>query len=166
VRASGFLRRLGLSAAQSALFNAHVARRIGDGLLRTVIPGDVMKKWPFGGMFNAVDLAAEQARLDARETVPTGPMFGKKMFAAKDEAERREAATLADAGIPREAFAAHGKLLAGTRRYAFVYADDLSGEATAEGIVLTFTLPAGSYATVLVRELTHSDRLEAEDADE
>jgi tRNA(Glu) U13 pseudouridine synthase TruD len=38
--------------------------------------------------------------------------------------------------------------------------------ATPEGIVLTFTLPAGSYATVLVRELTHSERLEAEDADE
>jgi tRNA pseudouridine13 synthase len=165
-RVGGFLRRLGLSAAQSALFNAHIAARLADGLLRTVVSGDVMKKWPFGGMFNAVDLPAEQARLDARETVPTGPMFGKKMFAAKDEAERREAATLADAGIPREAFAAHGKLLSGTRRYAFVYADDLGGEATPEGIVLTFTLPAGSYATVLVRELTHSERLEAEDADE
>jgi tRNA(Glu) U13 pseudouridine synthase TruD len=30
---------------------------------------------------------------------------------------------------------------------------------------LTFTLPAGCYATVLVRELTHADRLEGEEGD-
>ncbi|MFO0841301.1 MAG: hypothetical protein U0797_02735 [Gemmataceae bacterium] len=34
---------------QSALFNAHVARRMSDGLFRQVLPGDVMMKWPFGG---------------------------------------------------------------------------------------------------------------------
>lgn len=165
-RVSGFLRRLGLSAAQSALFNHYLATRMSDGLVRRVLAGDVMQKWPFGGMFNAVDLPAEQARLDARETVPTGPMFGKKMFAAKDEAERREADTLADAGLTRESFAGFGKLLAGTRRYLIVYVDDLTAEPEPEGVWLSFTLPAGSYATVLVRELTHSGRLEAEDADE
>jgi tRNA pseudouridine13 synthase len=125
-----------------------------------------MQKWPFGGMFNANDLTAEQARLDAREIIPTGPMFGKKMFAALDEAARREDATLADAGLTRAAFAGFGKLLSGTRRYLFVYTDDLAAEVEPDGVRLSFTLPAGSYATVLVRELTHSDGLEAEDADE
>jgi tRNA pseudouridine13 synthase len=165
-RPSHFLRKLALSAAQSALFNHYLASRLQAGLLRRALAGDVMQKWPFGGMFNATDLTAEQARLDAREIIPAGPMFGKKMFVSLDEAAKREDATLADAGLTREAFAGFGKLLSGTRRYLFVYADDLAAEVEPEGIHLSFTLPAGSYATVLVRELTHSDGLEAEDADE
>src|SRR5947209_2007103 len=72
---SPFLRKLALSAAQSALFNHYLARRLTDGLLRRVLPGDVMAKWPFGGLFVASDLGREQARLEARETVPAGPMF-------------------------------------------------------------------------------------------
>src|SRR4051794_37636280 len=52
---SPFLRKLALSAAQSALFNHYLACRIGDGLLRKVLPGDVMAKWPFGGLFVAQD---------------------------------------------------------------------------------------------------------------
>ena len=35
-----------------------------DGLLRTVLAGDVMAKWPAGGMFTAEDVPAEQARFD------------------------------------------------------------------------------------------------------
>jgi tRNA pseudouridine13 synthase len=58
---SGFLRKLALSAAQSGLFNDYLARRMRDGLLRKVLPGDVMAKWPFGGMFVAQDVPAEQA---------------------------------------------------------------------------------------------------------
>src|SRR5205823_4872572 len=74
---SGFLRKLALSAAQSVLFNDCLGRRLADGLLRTVLAGDVMAKWPAGGMFVARELATEQARFDARETVHAGPMFGR-----------------------------------------------------------------------------------------
>src|SRR5438105_225360 len=66
---SPFLRKLALSAAQSLLFNDYLARRLTDGLLRTVLVGDVMAKWPAGGMFVADDAAVEQARFDAREIV-------------------------------------------------------------------------------------------------
>jgi tRNA pseudouridine13 synthase len=61
-----FLKKLALSAAQSALFNHALAQRMRDGLLRRVLPGDVMCKIPFGGMFVAVDVEAEQRRFDAR----------------------------------------------------------------------------------------------------
>src|SRR5262245_18162554 len=73
-RINPFLRRLALSAAQSALFNHHVARRMQDGLLRQVLDGDVMMKWPFGGIFVAKDVPAEQARFEAREIVGGGPL--------------------------------------------------------------------------------------------
>ncbi len=159
-----FLRRLALSAAQSALFNHYLAQRFRDGLLRRVVPGDVLAKWPFGGMFVAEDVVAEQARLDAREVVPAGPIFGRKMFACAGEASVREAAVLEEAGLTIQAFGAFGKLMSGTRRHTTIYLDDLSGAVEAEGVRLTFTLPAGSYATVLLREITKSERVDADEA--
>src|SRR5205823_1874350 len=69
---SPFLRKLALSAAQSALFNQYLSQRLSDGLLQRVLPGDVMAKWPFGGMFVAQDVASEQPRFDARETDHAG----------------------------------------------------------------------------------------------
>jgi tRNA pseudouridine13 synthase len=148
-----FLRKFALSAAQSVLFNHYLARRLADGLMRRVLPGDVMAKWPFGGLFVADDLPREQERFDRRETVPAGPMFGRKTFAAAGEAAAREEATLAEAGLARSSFHAFGKLLQGTRRHNLVYLDGLAAAVEPEGVRLTFTLPAGSYATVLLREV-------------
>lgn len=151
---SPFLRKLALSAAQSALFNEYLKRRLADGLLRQVLAGDVMAKWPAGGMFVASDIAAEQARLDGREIVPAGPIFGKKMFAAQAAAAEREAAVLGEAGLPGDAFRRFGKLLAGTRRHNYLYVNGLSAALEPDGVRLDFTLPSGSYATTLVREFT------------
>jgi tRNA pseudouridine13 synthase len=152
-----FLRKLALSAAQSALFNHYLARRLADGLLRRVLPGDVMAKWPFGGLFVADDVPREQERFDRRETVPAGPMFGRKTFAAAGEAAAREETTLADAGLVRSSFNGFGKLLQGTRRHNLVYLDGLAAAVEPDGVRLTFTLPAGSYATVLLREVMKTD---------
>lgn len=148
-----FLRKLALSAAQSWLFNHYLGRRQTDGLLRTILAGDVMAKWPFGGMFVAEDVAHEQARFDARETVTAGPMFGRKTFAAGGIAAEREAAVLQDAGLTANSFDGFGKLVQGTRRHNLVYLDELNAAWEPEGLRLTFALPAGSYATVLLAEL-------------
>lgn len=160
---SPFLRKLALSAAQSALFNHVLARRLEDGLLRRVLAGDVMAKWPFGGLFVAEDLPREQGRFELRETVHAGPIFGRKTFAAQAEAAEREEAALREAGLTRASFAGFGKLMQGTRRYNLVYLDGLSATIEPEGVRLTFTLPAGSYATVLLRELMKTDVTEADE---
>jgi tRNA pseudouridine13 synthase len=149
-----FLRKLALSAAQSALFNHYLASRLTDGLLRRVLPGDVMAKWPFGGMFVAQDVAREQERFDRREIVGAGPIFGRKTFPAAATAAEREAATLAAAGLTPAALRGFGKLLQGTRRHNLVYIDDLAAVVEPDGVRLSFTLPAGSYATVLLNEIT------------
>lgn len=154
---SPFLRKLALSAAQSLLFNDYLARRMSDGLLRTVLAGDVMAKWPAGGMFTAEDVAAEQARFDRREIVSAGPMFGRKTFPAKGPAAEREAAVLEGTGLSKASFDGFGKLVMGTRRHNLVYVDDLSATREPAGLRLTFTLPAGSYATVLLREVMKAD---------
>jgi tRNA pseudouridine13 synthase len=148
-----FLFRFALSAVQSLLFNDVLARRIADGLFRTVLAGDVMAKWPAGGMFVAKDVAAEQARFDAKEIVTAGPMFGKKTYPADGVAAEREAAVLRDNGLSPSSFGGFGKLVLGTRRHNLVYLDDLVSEWEAEGLRLSFTLLAGSYATVLLREV-------------
>jgi tRNA pseudouridine13 synthase len=160
-----FLRRLALSSVQSALFNRHIARRMADGLLRRAVLGDVMAKWPFGGMFTSKDAVTEQERFDKREIIHTGPMFGKKMLSCAEEGLKREEETLAEAGLRLEQFHGFGKLLNGTRRFSLVYVEDLQAQIEAEGVRLMFTLPAGSYATVLLREVTHGDEMGTEDAD-
>jgi tRNA pseudouridine13 synthase len=162
---SPFLRKLALSAAQSALFNHHLARRIDDGLLRRVLPGDVMAKWPYGGMFVAEDVTREQARFDARETVSAGPIFGRKTFAAQAEAAEREATILSEAGLTRESFNGFGKLVQGTRRHNLIYLDDLNAVTEADGVRLSVSLPAGSYATVLLREVMKTDELAGDETE-
>jgi tRNA pseudouridine13 synthase len=152
-----FLKKLALSAAQSGLFNYYLGRRLLDGLLRNVLPGDVMAKIPFGGMFVAEDVGTEQKRFDVRETVTAGPIFGRKTFPASLEAAQREGATLEVFGIRKEDFGGFGKLVQGTRRHNLVYLDDLATEREENGLRLTFTLPAGSYATVLLREIMKND---------
>ncbi len=42
----------------------------------------------------------------------------------------------------------------GTRRHNFVYVGEVQTAWEAEGVRLSFSLPAGSYATVLLWEIT------------
>lgn len=159
---SPFLRKLALSAVQSALFNGYLSQRIADGLFRQVVAGDVMSKWPVGGLFVAEDVAREQERFDLRETVTTGPIYGKKTFAAREIAAEREQAILQQTRIRPEVFNRFGKLMEGTRRHNVIYLEDLRYEIEAEGVRLKFSLPSGSYATVLLREIMKVDTWEQE----
>jgi len=151
-----FQYKFSLSAVQSLLFNDYLGRRLTDGLMRTVLPGDVMSKRDTGGLFVVTDVAAEQARFDAGETVMCGPMFGKRTFAADGLAAEREAAVLAANNITIQAFDGFGKLMSGTRRHNLIFLTDLTTKWDAEGLLLSFTLPAGCYATVLLREVMKS----------
>jgi tRNA pseudouridine13 synthase len=152
-----FLRKLAVSAAQSVLYNQYVARRLHDGLLRRVLAGDVMSKWPMGGLFVAEDIEREQQRFDDRETVTTGPIFGRKTYAARAEAAAREEAVLHEMDMTGESFQGFGKLAQGTRRHNLVYVDDLTFSREPDGVRLCFTLPAGSYATVLLHEVMKTE---------
>ncbi len=162
-RLSPWMRRLALSAAQSVLFNHYLDTRLTDGLFRRVLPGDRMSKWPYGGLFIAHDLEREQGRFDARETVSTGPMFGRKMMEAEGEAALREARVLAAAGLTQSSFHGFGKLLQGTRRKNLIYIDDLEIHPVPEGVRLCFSMPAGSYATVLLREFMKNGKFDGDE---
>ncbi len=152
--------RMLLSSLQSQLFNTYLTSRLSDGLYARVIAGDLLTK-PSGAMFASEDPALEQARLQAGEIAPTGPMFGSRMRAPGPgtEAAAREDAILADAKVKREEFSRH-RLMEGTRRALGVALGDTGVEEVAgeDALRITFSLPAGAYATVVAAEIMKISR--------
>lgn len=152
-KVSRMLRRLALSSVQSALFNRVLSARLLAGHLHQVLDGDVCLVRASGGPFVTDDIARETARLMAQEIVTAGPMFGPKMRPAQGTALALELAALQAASMTREMFRGHGKLLQGTRRANLVWPEELTVVHGDDGaLTLSFTLPPGSYATVLLRE--------------
>jgi tRNA pseudouridine13 synthase len=159
------LRKLLLSAAQSAVFNRTLDLRAADGGgLRAVRAGDVLQKVASGGLFVTEDVAVDQRRVDAGELVITGPMPGgrEKEPPPGTPARAVEDEALAAVGATREDFARAGRDLPGARRPFLVpltlgdpaVQPDPAAVGPGEVAVrLRFSLPAGSYATVVVAAL-------------
>jgi tRNA pseudouridine13 synthase len=147
-----FLLRLALSAVQSELFNRALAARLSAGTLNHVESGDVMQVVASGGPFVAEDVPREQSRLDSREIAVSGPIFGPKMKRPAGAVAEREAALLAEAGLSIDAFSQFANLTPGTRRPYLIWPEGLAVSLERDGIRLAFTLPSGSYATVVLRE--------------
>jgi tRNA pseudouridine13 synthase len=106
-------------------------------------------------MFECEDPQVDQARLDAKELVITGPMYGSKMRAPKSgtAAAALEDEVLAAIGLDRAKLAKLGRNVPGTRRQLAIWPADVSATPLDGALRLQFCLPAGSYATVLLREL-------------
>ncbi len=127
-----------LSAVRSFVFNEVLALRIQQGLWGQTLPGDVMD---------------EAGR-------PTGPLWGRGRVTTTDLAQALENgvaerhATLCDgmehAGLDQErrALVAHPVDMAWTWQKADHHADH-----HADQLVLTFSLPAGTYATSVLDEI-------------
>lgn len=150
-----FERKLFLSAYQSDLFNRVLAARLEAGNFARAITGDVMKKHETGGEFVSADAVVDQPRVDSFEVSPTGPLFGPEMRRPEGEADALEEQVLRDEGIERALFDKGGDETKGTRRLLRIpfKIDEVEGEAT---LRLKFELPAGSYATIVLRELFKS----------
>ena len=154
-----FLRKLALSALQAELFNRCLAGRLEEGLFARALAGDVLRKRETGGLFVSDDL--RQERRDLRlpgEVDPAGPLPGHSLFAARGDALAREAAIVEDAGVDPATFAVGGGELAGARRPYRIPAADLEIRSGGEdSLVLAFSLPPGSYAASIVREIVKAE---------
>jgi tRNA pseudouridine13 synthase len=138
------------SALQSFVFNEVLARRLEAGELGTALTGDVLRREDSGGLFLCGDPVGDGERVRAFEVSPTGPMPGRKMVTPDSEAAEREASVLADLGLDENLFAS----LRGTRRALRARVEGVEVEAADGGVWLMFSLPSGSFATALLRELT------------
>ncbi|MEJ2039098.1 MAG: tRNA pseudouridine(13) synthase TruD [Desulfosarcinaceae bacterium] len=141
-----------VSALQSALFNCWLGERFGDGFSACMLPGDVARKTDTGGLFLVEDEKDANTRFNNGEIVYTGPMFGHKMKAAGHLAARREAALLQRFALQTTMF--KPLRAPGTRRAGLIRLDDLAIRPASQGLEFRFTLPAGSYATTVMREFT------------
>lgn len=149
-----FLRKLFMSALQGALFNAWLGLRLERQLYDRVLTGDVLRKEDTGGLFVCSDAESDAERANQWEISPTGPMFGARMKAPAAEALALENEVLARWGVDQACLARAERFGEGTRRVARVRPSEVQWRRDGADLQLEFGLPKGSYATVLVEELT------------
>jgi tRNA pseudouridine13 synthase len=150
-------RKLLLSAVQSAVFNRVLDLRAKEGGLLVLRSGDILEKVDSGGQFPSIDLVADQARVDAGEVVPTAPLPGSRVREPEPGSAARalEDRALVELGIGPEELSLVGRSLPGTRRPVVVKVTlDEPAVTEADGhLRLRFSLPPGSYATVVLEAL-------------
>ncbi len=166
------IKKLLISAYQSHLFNLWLSRRLeintlvnnfkSEELVQVLnmpkieldklkdqkhpfklLSGDIMEHYPHGRLFDFDGSEDDLTRFNQRDISATGLLCGKKARLSSDLARQVEKDF--DDEINAD----------GTRRYAWVYPTDVEGrfnpiEAQYE---FNFTLPKGSYATVLLEEI-------------
>ena len=179
------LKRLYINAFQSHLFNLWLSRRVEINTLLggfsakeltdllnlplnvisamqkqshpfKLFEGDVMMHYPYGRLFNYDGGTEDPDRFSRRDISPTGLLSGKRVQRAVGLAEQIEKNFDEDAAIN------------GARRYAWIFPEDVEGEYKEEEawFELHFTLPKGSYATVLIEEIAKRPILNTEEGDE
>ncbi|MCK9473880.1 tRNA pseudouridine(13) synthase TruD [Sulfurimonas sp.] len=166
------IKKLLISAYQSHLFNLWLSRRLeistlvenfqtkelesllnmpNDELSKMkaqthpfkLISGDIMEHYPFGRLFDFEGDENDLNRFNEKDISATGLLCGKKVKVASGNARVIEKEF--DDEINAD----------GARRYAWVYPQGVEGRYKNEEAQyeLNFTLPKGSYATVLIEEI-------------
>jgi tRNA pseudouridine13 synthase len=150
-----WLKRFLLSAYQAALFNAWLTERIQRDWFERLLTGDIAKKTDTGGLFEVMDAEVELPRFQQREITYTGPIYGARMRWASGEPGELERMVLERAEVTTEML--RRARLDGSRRPARLYLNDLSIELHPDGLLFTFTLPKGAYATTVLREFMKTE---------
>ncbi len=147
------LKRFLISSLQSLLYNHIVAKRIAHGVFDGLLLGDLAKKHDTGGVFTVEDAELETPRAKRLEVSATAPLFGRKIAPATRDAGTLEAEVLAAFELTWEAF----KDRHGDRRITRILVSDTNLETVEGGYWLSFLLPKGSFATVVLREVMKVD---------
>jgi tRNA pseudouridine13 synthase len=141
-----------LSAARSRLFNAVLARRVGDGTWNRGLAGEIYALEGSRAQFGPEPRSAElDQRLGALDIHPTGPMWGRGELAVSDECRALEMAVLEPFTVFREGLEAFG--LKQERRALRLRVGEPDISLDDDVATVSFTLPPGTYATVVLREL-------------
>ncbi len=150
-----WLHKLLASAYQSQLFNQYLALRIERNIFDRILAGDLVKKTDTGGMFTVEDVPTDQERFDQRKITFTGPLFGYKMRQPLDDAAAIEAEILQSSPVTEQQW--RSNRVQGNRRAGRLFLAPVDLEPHPQGFNLSFFLPKGAYATILLREIIKSD---------
>jgi tRNA pseudouridine13 synthase len=146
------IRRLFVSAYQSELFNRVIAARIPH--LDKLHYGDLAMKHDNNAVFLIENPELEQPRADRFEISPSGPIYGYKMILPQGEAKAVEEQILVDEELNLESFRGIPRLkIKGARRALRFQLTEFEIQAENSCLVITFVLPSGSYASVVLAEL-------------
>ena len=141
-----------LSAARSEMFNLILSKRMELNLAQQILVGDVLQLNGSHSWFvvdESEDLAQLQQRLAQQDILLTAPLIGEEEKSAVD--------------FENEIFAQHQALFAlmrqermkAARRPILMHPQYFQWQFEPNGLRLQFALPAGSYATALIRELVN-----------
>ena len=141
-----------LSAARSEIFNLILSKRMELNLAQQILVGDVLQLNGSHSWFvvdESEDLAQLQQRLAQQDVLLTAPLIGEEEKSAVD--------------FEHEIFAQHQALFAlmrqermkAARRPILMQPQQFQWQFEPNGLRLQFDLPAGSYATALIRELVN-----------
>lgn len=140
-----------LSAARSALFNHLLSARLQQGSSQQVQRGDIVQLAGSNSWFAVTadeDLEQLQVRLERQDLVLTAPLIGED----SQQLTPWERQNL----LPEHQLLfnlMHQQRVNGARRAMWVVPAEFAWQFEAQGLRLSFYLPAGSYATAVVREL-------------
>lgn len=145
-------RSIYLSSARSMLFNHILAQRVEAESWNTLHIGDICLRTGKRGFFPVEELSNEfSLRLNAGEIHPTAPLWGQGELPVGGETLKLEqqlpvdfpswCAGLEKAGLKME------------RRALRLMPEEFSFEKNDAGVQMSFNLPAGCYATSVIREL-------------
>ncbi|NRA83163.1 MAG: tRNA pseudouridine(13) synthase TruD [Gammaproteobacteria bacterium] len=144
-------RSIYLSAARSLIFNNIVAARIRDKQLLPLL-GDTLMLAGSKASFTPTEVDQEiNQRFKERDVILSAPMWGKGKLSSFETAEQLELEVAGTESELTSGLEAAG--LKQERRALMLYPKGMQWRELDDAIEVEFELPAGSYATSVLREL-------------
>lgn len=144
-----------ISQIQASLFNAFVLWRYERNQAQPE-PGDLWRHVHSKKTFSDDDFELLMQRFQAGEISPTGPIFGTKSQYPKHNLEQD---FLQQNGLSEKSFESWRKKGRGARRPIWVWPGDFTLQSDEKETQLSFSLPSGSFATVLLLWALDRNRL-------
>lgn len=149
--------KLFISAYQSYLFNNWLDDRVKMSKTNTnteqthpfkLFDGEIYLHYPYGKIFQSE--IKEEERFLNQDIAPTGLLAGEKVSKSSGEAyifeEKIDIINSTTSKLPK-------KQMLGSRRFAWIFPSELTIIEENDKLKITFFLPKGSYATVLLEQL-------------
>lgn len=148
------------SVIQSELFNRYALRRLA--LPDALLVGETVRLQGTGSHFVVEDLERELPRRAAGDLLLTGAMIGPRTLQSSGLSRELEQQIQGELCLGEPELAALARHAPGSRRDLLLFPEELELEPLpGERLELRFRLPAGAYATQVVREFTRTPWAEA-----
>lgn len=144
-------RSIYLSAARSWLFNCILSERINLQVWDKRLPGDVFMLDGRSACFKDDGSDEINIRLEKCEIHPTAALWGQGDSMVTDDAAALEMSVIDQFSLFRDGLV-FARLQA-QRRACRVCPGEISGQRKGDNFVVSFILPAGSYATTVLAEI-------------